>query len=160
MAASTTIPAPMGGKPVSRRARSPRTWTARSVVRDIKGPEVGYGVVEEVKHLLAGWAATADAVVRAVLLAVMDRVGSRRRIDRPHPPAVHEVPRREDFNDRILAVSPEEARRRAVSPSPHLDGLAVAMRLGAPPARRVGCKHAVSESEGPATLCRQGAGRE
>src|SRR5258708_10894611 len=43
----------MCGKPANRRAWSQRTWTARSVVRDIEDPEVGDCVVEEVKHLLA-----------------------------------------------------------------------------------------------------------
>jgi hypothetical protein len=64
-------------------------------MRHVEHPQIGYRVVGEVKYLLACWAPAADAIIGAILLAVVDRVDGGRRIGGTHPPAIHEVPRLE-----------------------------------------------------------------
>jgi len=57
------------------------------VVRHVEHPLVRHGVVVEVKHLLAGWATAAHAIVGAVLLAVVTGdMQSIRASGTPHAP--------------------------------------------------------------------------
>jgi hypothetical protein len=129
-------------------------------MRHVEHPGERHRVMVQVKHLLASGTTATDAVVGTVLRAGAERIGCRRRIDWPLPPAIAQMSRREVLGDRIPRIPPAKACRRAVGCARHLDGLAVPMSLGAPPSRLGACIHAVSESEVPATLCRQGAGRE
>src|SRR5258706_10833862 len=97
-------------------------------MRHVEHPRERHGVVGEVKDLLASRATAAHAVVGAILLAVAQRVDSRRGIGWPFPPAIHEVPGRKDLGDGIAGVPPPKARRRAVGSSLHRDGMDIAMR--------------------------------